>query len=144
MNFRLPLPPKKSRQENTRPKRWMRAVGNGLYAVQFLSEAMPEEMNDRTTELDDTFPARFPEIEDAEKAFFAIEEARQELEDLQGEYKEWYDNMNENLQGSATGELLSAIADLEIPDMERSSLDDMEEFFNTADGCDLPRGYGKD
>lgn len=62
--------------------------------------------------------------------------ALQVLEDLRSEYESWRDNLPENLQNSALGEKLNAVADLDI----QSAIDVAEE----ADNADLPLGWGKD
>jgi hypothetical protein len=63
-------------------------------------------------------------------------EGLEALKELQDEYQEWYDNMNENLQGGATGEKLQAITELDI-DGAISTVDDCES-------ADLPQGFGRD
>jgi hypothetical protein len=68
----------------------------------------------------------------AAKAALALEE----LVDIQVEYQEWYDGMPENLQQSATGEMLEEITNLDL----ESALDSANE----AEGTDLPRGFGRD
>lgn len=71
-----------------------------------------------------------------EDAASAAETALQDLVDLQQEYQDWYDNLPENLQGSALGEKLSAMADYDL----QSALDAVQE----ASGADLPQGFGRD
>jgi hypothetical protein len=71
-------------------------------------------------------------MEAASKAVSALEE----LVELQEEYSEWFDNMNENLQNGATGEKLQALIDLDLS----SALDTAQE----AEGAELPLGFGRD
>ena len=63
-------------------------------------------------------------------------EALEELVDIQSEYQEWYDAMPDNLQASATGDMLEQITDLDL-DGAQSTLEE-------AEGVDLPRGFGRD
>lgn len=65
-----------------------------------------------------------------------LEMALTDLRDIQQEYQDWNDNLPENLQGSALGEKLQAVCDLDLePDL--SSLDEV-------DGIELPIGFGRD
>lgn len=69
----------------------------------------------------------------------AIGTARQGLEalkELQEEYQDWRDNLPENLDASPTAEKLDTIIDLDVD----GALTTVEE----AEGCDLPRGFGRD
>jgi uncharacterized protein (DUF3820 family) len=63
-------------------------------------------------------------------------QALSDLQELQEEYQNWFDNMSENLQSGATGDLLQAICDLDIS----GALDTANE----AENIDLPRGFGRD
>ena len=62
--------------------------------------------------------------------------ALSDLSEIQSEYQDWYDNMNENLQQSTTGDMLQTICDLDIS----GALDTANE----AENIDLPRGFGRD
>lgn len=64
------------------------------------------------------------------------EVALNELEELRTEYEDWQGNLPENLQGSALGEKLQEVVDLDI----QSAIDMASE----ASVIDLPRGFGKD
>jgi hypothetical protein len=69
------------------------------------------------------------------------------LRDVQYEYEEWYDNMNENLQGSATGEKLTEVIELDIESYMDDPLNNWGEVVNViemAEGADLPLGFGRD
>lgn len=68
----------------------------------------------------------------ASRALAALED----LKGLQEEYEEWKDNLPENLAGSALGEKLEAVCDLDI----EGAIDTINE----ADGIDLPLGFGRD
>lgn len=76
----------------------------------------------------------------------SLGEVRAGLEELQGlqeEYREWHDNLPENLQGSALGEKLETVTEIGIEDA-LSSVDEIESAVGDAEGADLPRGFGKD
>lgn len=59
-----------------------------------------------------------------------------DLKDLQDEYREWRDNLPENLSTSAVAEKLDDICDLDID----GAIDTVSE----AEGLDLPLGFGRD
>lgn len=64
---------------------------------------------------------------------------------LQAEYADWKDNLPDNLQGSALGEKLDAIADLDLGmDVDSASFDDLSNLVDEAEGADLPLGFGRD
>lgn len=75
-------------------------------------------------------PARWADA--ASRAVQALEE----LDELRMEYEQWRDGLPENLQNSALGEKLNAVADMDI----QSALDVAQE----AEGMDLPLGFGRD
>lgn len=62
--------------------------------------------------------------------------ALNDLIEVQEEYQEWRDNLPENLQGSALGEKLNDVADMDL----ESARDTVEE----AEAADLPLGFGRD
>lgn len=70
------------------------------------------------------------------KAIAAAQDAIETLKELQGEYRDWLDNLPEGLQSSPTADLLQGIADLD--------LDSAESAISEAEGVDLPRGFGRD
>ena len=93
----------------------------------------------------------------------ALDEGKSKLEDLQSQIQEslegplndlrelkdeaetWFGNMPESLQGSATGERLQEIIDLDLPEsVDMDALDELEEAIGNAEGLDFPRGYGRD
>jgi hypothetical protein len=99
----------------------------------------------------DRWNAAVKEARDAvdalENAKLAAEDAFSELRDVQQEYQDWLDNLPENLQGSALGEKLQSVADLDL----EPSFDDVESVtqeagstLGEADGMDLPLGFGRD
>ena len=55
--------------------------------------------------------------------------AVQELLDLQSEYSEWLDNLPDFARGTNVEELLQAIVDLDLSEIE---------------GIELPKGFGRD
>lgn len=73
----------------------------------------------------------------ATEAKEALDTALSELRDVQSEYQDWYDNLPENLHGSALGEKLQAVCDL---DLEMPDLSGLEE----AESIELPQGWGRD
>lgn len=66
----------------------------------------------------------------------AASTALSELQEIRQEFEEWKDNLPENLQGSALGEKLGAVCDLDID----SALETVQE----AENADLPLGFGRD
>lgn len=72
----------------------------------------------------------------ATEAKDVLDSALSELRDVQSEYQDWLDNLPENLHGSALGEKLQAVCDLDLePDF--SGIED-------AESIDLPQGWGRD
>ena len=71
------------------------------------------------------------------EAVHKIQDGVAELQDLKGEYNDWFDNMSENLQSSATAEKLQEIIDC-------NEIDEIESAADTLDGMDLPQGFGRD
>lgn len=67
-------------------------------------------------------------------------DALNDLEELRAEYEEWRDGLPENLQNSALGEKLNAVADLDI----QSVIDSLDSLIGEVDGMDLPLGFGRD
>lgn len=67
----------------------------------------------------------------------------EELQSVQEEYREWHDNLPENLQGSALGEKLEAVTEIGVDDA-LSSVDEIDSAVGEAESADLPRGFGKD
>lgn len=83
-------------------------------------------------------PARWADaVARGQAARDELNEAIEELRDLQGEYQDWLDNLPENLQQSALGEKLETVANI---DLEAVECDGLEE----AQDADLPRGFGND
>jgi hypothetical protein len=58
------------------------------------------------------------------------------LSDVQGEYQDWHDNIEDRFSGTATYEKLDTIVGLDIG----GALDTATE----AEGADLPLGFGRD
>jgi hypothetical protein len=58
------------------------------------------------------------------------------LQEMMEDFQEWYDNMPENLQSSATGELLQEIIRLDI--------DGAVNTVDEAEAVQIPLGFGRD
>jgi hypothetical protein len=111
-------PPPKRKKPASRAKRWAEAV-----------ESATEALNNLFTELD-TFAA-----------------AMEELRSVQEEYEGWKDNLPENLASSPLGEKLEEVCSLDIEgaaDNIRNALDEVQGNLESADGIDLPQGFGRD
>jgi len=81
-----------------------------------------------------------------ESAKSEVEEALGELNDVKGEFEEWRDNLPENLQGSALGEKLNAICDIDLDSIDLESID-IDQFCSTAQealDAEIPLGFGRD
>lgn len=73
-----------------------------------------------------------------------LEEAFENLRDLQSEYSDWKDNLPEMSQGQPIEEKLDAVVDLDLePDIE-FDVTDIEFILDEVEGIDLPRGFGRD
>ena len=64
------------------------------------------------------------------------EAALNDLLEVQQEYQDWLDNLPENLQGSALGEKLQTVCDLDV----QGALDTLQE----VGSAELPLGFGRD
>jgi hypothetical protein len=73
-----------------------------------------------------------------------LEEALADVVAVQEEYAEWRDNLPENLQQSALGEKLDAVADMDFDVAENIDIDAVLSALSEADGVDLPLGFGRD
>jgi phage shock protein A len=83
-------------------------------------------------------------LEKTRSAYEDLETAMEELRGLQEEYADWQSNLPENLQQSAIGEKLDAIAGLALEPNVSDELDQVESAIDEAEGLDLPRGFGRD
>jgi|HubBroStandDraft_6_1064221.scaffolds.fasta_scaffold614135_3 hypothetical protein len=80
-----------------------------------------------------------------DEAYANLESALEDLRGVKEEYEEWQGNLPENLAGSALGEKLQAVVDLDIPDDSREvSYSELESALDEAEGIDLPLGFGRD
>ncbi len=79
-------------------------------------------------------------LANATEALATLQTAFTELEELRDEYQDWRDNLPENLDQSPVAEKLDVIIELEF----ESSLDEVENQLNEAEGADLPLGFGRD
>lgn len=71
-----------------------------------------------------------------EEAATRASAALEELLSIQEEYQDWRDGLPENLECSATAELLDAVVEIDLQDINSQ----IEDAANT----DLPRGFGRD
>lgn len=71
-----------------------------------------------------------------EEAAAKAVDALTELQELQQEYSDWFDNLPESLFGSTVSDKLEAVIDFDI--------EGALEIVNEADGADLPLGFGRD
>jgi len=81
-------------------------------------------------------------VSDAQAALGTLQSALSDLNEVREEYEAWRDNLPENLQGSALGEKLEAVADLDTD--PGSVLSEVEDLLSEAEQIDLPRGFGRD
>ena len=70
------------------------------------------------------------------EAAVKAQEGLTELQSIKEEFEEWKENLPENLQGSALGEKLEAVCDLDI--------DYAVSIAEEAEAADLPLGFGRD
>lgn len=80
----------------------------------------------------------------AQEAAGEVEAAMSDLRDIQSEFQDWRDNLPENLQQSALGEKLDAVADMDLDWSPDEPLSDAEQKLSEAEGTDLPQGFGRD
>jgi hypothetical protein len=75
----------------------------------------------------------------------ALEGPLSDLQDLKNEAEEWFNNMPESLQSGATGERLTEITNLDLPEeVDLDDIDELEEAISNAEGLEFPRGFGRD
>lgn len=79
----------------------------------------------------------------AESAMTDLEDALEQLREVQAEYTEWKDNLDGRFEGSALVEKLEAVSDIDIPDDGRD-LDEVDNVLGECEGADLPLGFGRD
>jgi predicted Zn-dependent protease with MMP-like domain len=99
----------------SRPKRWYESLASAQSAIEAVRVAMGE-----------------------------VESAFSELQELQQEYQDWYDNLPEGLAQSTTADLLEQITNLELEFSDSLSLEELEQIIGEAEGVELPRGFGRD
>lgn len=108
-----PKKPKRPKRQS-RGDRWMEAVGHAREAFDALQAAHGD-----------------------------LENALEDLRDVQSEYSEWRDNLPENQRDGATGSKLDAVCDLDLESC-LPDLGDLESALDEAESADLPLGYGRD
>lgn len=132
--------PKVKKVSNSRPARWGRAVEGLRNAIAAAEEhETPEgESGELAHEAQETYDERKEELRGA------ISDEINYLEELRGEYEEWYDGMPESLQQVGTGEKLQEIVGMNIQWETDDSLEDATEVLDNCEGADLPLGFGRD
>lgn len=138
--------------KKNRADRWNEATAAARVAFDAIKEAI-ENANAR---LEEVIQGVRDELEEAiDEHSGKLSNAMDEIRSIQEEYNEWYGNMPEGLQNSATGEKLSTIEGMDLsvefeladasasPEFE-SNIDEVESALDEAEGADLPMGYGKD
>jgi hypothetical protein len=79
-----------------------------------------------------------------EENIVPVNDAIQELKDLQEEYQSWYDSLPEGLQQGATGEKLEIIVGIEVEEIEEPDFDTLENAAQECLDADTPIGFGRD
>jgi len=75
----------------------------------------------------------------AREAYDLLAAALDELKGIQEEFADWQTNLPENLAGSALGEKLDAVVNIDF-----DVLGDVETALDEAEGAELPLGFGRD
>lgn len=128
-------------KQQSRSDRWSNAVSAAQAALEAINEA-----------------AQQLDMDAVETAASDFESAMQELADVKQEYQEWYDNMPESLQNSATGEKLATISDIDveganvyvddivsaIQEAIEEVLSEATDALSEAESAELPVGFGRD
>jgi chromosome segregation ATPase len=142
--------PKKKKRE-TKADRLQNAAQAVLDAI--------EEAGTELQELADAYTAAqsaYEEIRSGlEGTLQGIEDALQNLRDVRDEeYQGWYDNLNEGLQQSPTGQKLDELLNIdldpsmpelmELPDFEELDMSAVESAAQEILDADLPQGFGRD
>jgi ParB-like nuclease domain len=73
-----------------------------------------------------------------------VNEALEELQGVQEEYESWRDSLPENLQSSATAEMLTAICDIQLKEIEEPDFETLESAAEECLEAEIPRGFGRD
>jgi hypothetical protein len=134
-------------RKQSRADRWLSAVSDA-------KEALDEVVGAR-----DSFNQDVEALieQHLSKPLVELWDAVERLDEVKQEYQEWYDNMPEGLQGSATGEKLEAITELdtdpsslgidignvEPPEIDLD-LDEVTQALDEAESAELPVGFGRD
>jgi hypothetical protein len=86
-------------------------------------------------------PKRWAEaIQKARDVIVDLELAFEDIQEIQGEYQDWRDNLPENLEGSPVAEKLDEVTELQLEDPGSEATDLLDE----AENADLPLGFGRD
>jgi hypothetical protein len=135
----------------SRPKRWQKAVNDGLDAANQLIQQCDEFEGLKKEEVKEW-------AEGVNTLVESLNGALEELEDLRSEYDDWLGNLPENLQQSELGSKLENISGLsfdiidgiepkanqEDVDNFRVNVDDASCQLDEAENAELPRGFGRD
>lgn len=78
-------------------------------------------------------------VEAARHALSDVQNAFEDLKEIQEEYQEWRDNIPEGLEESPVVEKLDAVVEI---DLEMDSW--VEDTLDELDSVDLPLGFGRD
>ena len=136
-----PAPKKPKKRKETKAERLQNAAQAVLDAVQEAQQDAQEASAAYETAMEALSAAR-------EKVEEALENLRAVREE---EYQGWYENMNEGLQQTATGQKLEALLDIDLepsmPDLPEVEEIDWSEIENAAQeilDAEYPLGFGKD
>jgi translation elongation factor EF-G len=134
-------------KRQSRAMRWGGACSEAREALEKAVEAR-DSVNEKIVELIES------ELAEPLAELFTAMEA---LDEVKQEFQEWRDNLPENLSGSALGEKLDTVVDLETdpsnlgidvgnieaPEIELD-LDEVSTAIDEAEGAELPLGFGRD
>lgn len=127
-------------EQKSRTTRWQDACSNGSDAVseatQVFEELEAEEIDEEEAE------GRLAE------ASSQLESAMSTLEEIQGEYQDWLDNLSDGLREGPTAEKLEEVCQLDLSyeefDVHDGNADTQEQTLADAEAADLPLGWGRD
>lgn len=128
-------------KRQSRSDRWNAAVSDARSALDRIQES-----------------AQNLDLGEMESAASDFENAMQDLANVKEEYQDWYDNLPESLQGSATGEKLEQVVEIDVEsavvyvdDIQSAIQQALEEVLETAvevldeaENAELPVGFGRD
>lgn len=156
----------------SRPKRWAKWNGEFSTCLSEL-ETTVEEITDAIPSTDDDDDSDGTVEVTGELASLLAQwtgivgraqDALAEVEAVKDEYRDWFDNMPDSLQSGPTGDLLSALVDIDtdFPDVPtpepeageriaaditedmRSAIDELQDIADALESAEFPRGFGRD